>query len=187
MDAFDVAVRLVVIGQFSVVALVLAVRSPPRVSVPMALLFLCISAYLLKSSDTIRPFLGPTGPALFVMAMSIPYLVWVCAWALFDFEVPRPVWLIGLPLIGYALCGGRLMVEMENRFLQLSMHFLALVPLAHAVLMILRGNLDAHGVYGITRVAFAPDGKHLVVVGTRAPADLTAKVREVLDADSPGA
>ncbi len=38
-------------------------------------------------------------------------------------------------------------------------------------------DLDAHGVYGITRLTFAPDGKTIAVVGARPPADLTAAYR----------
>jgi carboxypeptidase Q len=34
-------------------------------------------------------------------------------------------------------------------------------------------DLEAHGIYGITRLTFSPDGKRLAVVGARPPADLT--------------
>ncbi len=38
-------------------------------------------------------------------------------------------------------------------------------------------DLDAQGVYGITRVTFSKDGKRLAVVGQRPPVDLTAAYR----------
>ncbi len=38
-------------------------------------------------------------------------------------------------------------------------------------------DLEAHGIYGITRLAFSPGGDRLVVVGNRAPADLEAAYR----------
>ncbi|MDH3627911.1 MAG: M20/M25/M40 family metallo-hydrolase [Acidobacteriota bacterium] len=39
-------------------------------------------------------------------------------------------------------------------------------------------DLDSHGVRGITRVAFSPDGDRLVVVGARTPEDLAAAYSE---------
>ncbi|MCP3961392.1 MAG: M20/M25/M40 family metallo-hydrolase [bacterium] len=33
-------------------------------------------------------------------------------------------------------------------------------------------DLDAHGIYGVTRLAFSPDGSRLAIVGQRPPADL---------------
>jgi len=39
-------------------------------------------------------------------------------------------------------------------------------------------DLDEQGIYGITRLAFSPDGTRLAVVGQRPPADLTAAYRE---------
>jgi hypothetical protein len=39
-------------------------------------------------------------------------------------------------------------------------------------------DLDAQGVYGITRVTFSGDGKRLAVVGARAPADLARAYRD---------
>ncbi|MEM7353335.1 MAG: M20/M25/M40 family metallo-hydrolase [Acidobacteriota bacterium] len=38
-------------------------------------------------------------------------------------------------------------------------------------------DLDSAGIYGITRLAFSPDGRQLAVVGNRVPADLTAAYR----------
>ncbi len=40
-------------------------------------------------------------------------------------------------------------------------------------------DLDAHGIYGISRLAFSPQGDRLVVVAERPPADLEAAYREV--------
>lgn len=39
-------------------------------------------------------------------------------------------------------------------------------------------DLDAQGIYGITRLAFSADGSRLAVVGTRPPPDLAAAYRE---------
>ena len=39
-------------------------------------------------------------------------------------------------------------------------------------------DLDRYGVYGITRVTFSGDGKHLALVGARPPADLAAAYRD---------
>ncbi len=39
-------------------------------------------------------------------------------------------------------------------------------------------DLDAQGIYGITRLAFSPDGNQLAIVGNRIPADLSARYRE---------
>ena len=39
-------------------------------------------------------------------------------------------------------------------------------------------DLDRHGIHGMSRVAFSPDGKKLVVVGARTPADLEVAYRE---------
>ena len=38
-------------------------------------------------------------------------------------------------------------------------------------------DLDSVGIYGITRLAFSPDGSRLALVGNRAPSDLTAAYR----------
>ena len=142
MEAFETGLRLVIIGQLSLSTLIIAFRSPLRISIPMGLLFCSVAAYLLKTSPPIMAQLGSFRDLFFLAAMSIPYLVWACAWALFDFERPHVFWMIALPTVTFGLCGTHIVNPSADLFLQMSIHLVALIPLAHALLSVLRGSLD---------------------------------------------
>ncbi len=131
-----------VIGQIVLISLVLMVRGPRAVTVPLVLLKASVAAYLIKSSPTLANALHFAEAPLIVMAMAAPYLVWVCANVLFDFEKP-PIWvMVALPSVTVVMCGYDILHANTPAVVRILSISASLAAILHAVYSVVRGSLD---------------------------------------------
>ena len=142
MDTLDTAVRLMVIGQIVMISAVLAVRGPRAVVVPLVLLQLSIGAYLIKTSAPLAAALAFADAPIFIGAMAAPYLVWVCANVLFEFDRP-PVWVMAaLPMATVAMCSFNIFAGSTPLPVYIASASLSLLVVLHAIYSVVRGSLD---------------------------------------------
>lgn len=142
MDTIDTALRLMVIGQIVLISMVLAARGPRSVSIPMVLLQASVAAYLVKSSPVLAANLAFAEIPLYVLAMSSPFLVWVCANVLFDFERP-PKWVMVLfPSVTLALCSFKIVDVDAPLIFQVLSIVASLIAILHAIYSVVSGSLD---------------------------------------------
>jgi AraC-like DNA-binding protein len=142
MDTIDTALRLMVIGQIVLISMVLAARGPRAVSIPMVLLQASVAAYLVKSSPVLAANLAIAEIPLYVLAMASPFLVWVCANVLFDFERP-PKWvMVVFPSVTLALCSFKIVDVDAPLIFQVLSIVASLIAILHAIYSVVSGSLD---------------------------------------------
>ncbi|MEM9209108.1 MAG: helix-turn-helix domain-containing protein [Pseudomonadota bacterium] len=142
METPDTAIRLMVIGQIIMTSVVLIGRGPRTVSVPLVLLQLSIAAYLIKSSIPLSAALSFADAPILIGAMAAPYLVWVCANVLFEFDRP-PVWLMAtLPTATVAMCTFKISIGASPIPIYVLSTGLSLFVVLHAMYSVARGSLD---------------------------------------------
>ncbi|MCH9694132.1 MAG: helix-turn-helix domain-containing protein [Gammaproteobacteria bacterium] len=142
METLDTAIRLMLIGQIVLISLVLTARGPRAVSVPLVLLQISVAAYLIKTSPPLfGALLFAEAPLLF-LAMASPFLVWVCANVLFEFERP-PVWIMVLfPLATIAMCSIEIGTGRVPVLIRTASIVFSLFVVLHAIYSVGRGSLD---------------------------------------------
>lgn len=141
MQTLDTALRLMLIGQLMLVAMVIIMRGHRSVWLPLVLFKVSVIAFLIKSSPPLAQAMAFAQIPLVFGAMASPYLVWWVANVLFDFEKP-PLWvMIVLPVSTVAMCGYEA-ISAAPLFLRVASMTTSLVVVLHALFMILRGNLD---------------------------------------------
>ena len=142
MESLDTAIRLMLIGQIVLISLVLAVRGPRAVSIPLVLLQISVAAYLVKSSDPLQTALSFAEAPLLFLAMASPYLVWACANILFEFERP-PVWVMVLfPVATIAMCSLEIGAGSAPLLIRMASIGASLFVVLHAIYSVVRGSLD---------------------------------------------
>lgn len=142
MDTMDAALRLMVIGQIVLISMVLIARGPRIVAIPMVLLQASVAAYLIKSSPALASRMVFAEIPLYFLAMASPFLVWVCANVLFDFEKP-PKWLmVAFPAVTAFMCSFKLFGSNAPVILEILSIVASLTVVLHALYSIVRGSLD---------------------------------------------
>ena len=142
MDTLDTTIRLMVIGQMVLTGLVLAARRQGAVTVVLVLLQISVVAYLVKSSPALAGAVPFAESPLIFLSMAAPYLVWACAYILFEFERP-PLWaLVILPGVTFTMCGIETIAGNAPLVLKALSIVASLTPVAHANVSIVRGSLD---------------------------------------------
>ncbi len=142
MDSFDTALRLMILGQLLLVSLAVAFREPKKVALPLGLLNLSVAAYLIKSSSQLSASLIPLEVPIYFLAMTAPYLVWACSYALFEFERPHWFWLVTLPFVTLSLCSVVTAYADSPAVLNVLSIVASLAAVTHAIYAIVRGNRD---------------------------------------------
>jgi len=131
-----------VIGQVVLISMVLAARGPRAVAIPMVLLQTSVAAYLIKSSPVLAANLAFAEIPLYLLAMSSPFLVWVCANVLFDFERP-PRWvMVVFPSVTLSLCSFRIIDVDAPLVFQVLSIVASLITILHAIYSVVSGSLD---------------------------------------------
>jgi len=131
-----------VIGQAILLALMLIARGLRVTTIPIVLLKVSVAAYLIKSSPVLAAAVSFAEFPLFVISMASPYIVWACAYVLFDFEKPSK-WLMGaFPIATIALCGFDFFSIDPPDLIKMASISASLIVVIHAVYSTLRGGLD---------------------------------------------
>lgn len=138
----DTPFRLIIIGQLLLIAIVVIVRGPRSISVPLALLKLSIAAFMIESSPVLSAAIGPVQLPLFFLTSASPYLIWMCAYALFNFEKP-PIWvMVMLPAVTFTFCGYHTLAIDAPDALKAMSIAVSIATVLHAVYSTFRGGID---------------------------------------------
>lgn len=138
----DTSLGLIVIGQLILISLVMSVRGPRKVAVPLVLLLSSVAAFLVKSSPTLLAAVGGFSLPVIVLNLVSPYFVWYTAYVLFDFERP-PTWaMIALPSTTVLMCGFSLFSAEPHIAISIASLLASLTAVFHAAVSTLRGSLD---------------------------------------------
>ena len=104
MDALDLALRYVVIGQLVLLALVLLLRHRHAVGVSGAVTLLTVIAYVLLSGDVIERTHGLLFHGAVLLAMAVPLALWWFSCQLFEMDsLLRYVWPAAVPALAVFL------------------------------------------------------------------------------------
>ena len=102
MTTLETAIRLMVIGQQLLIALIfLTGRGNLRARISGSLLLVGIASYLAASSSALESSLSPAMPVISLMSITIPYFLWLFAKDVFESPMP-PVW-VTAPFIAVGL------------------------------------------------------------------------------------
>lgn len=147
MPDLETAIRLIVIGQELLIALILILgRGRRDVRYASATLLLGVVAYLYMSSRVLGAFDSPFISLAALFAFAVPYSIWAFARALFEAPMPRrPVvvlflfiglasWLV---FLGRSLAGANALLVME-----ILRHVASLMVVIHALWFTFAGRLD---------------------------------------------
>lgn len=94
MDSLETAIRLLVIGQQVLLALVCLPGDGNRSArTYCALLLASVAAYLVASDPVLYRALSAVSPLIVLLSISVPYLLWAFARAVFDAPRP-PIWIV---------------------------------------------------------------------------------------------
>ena len=142
METLDTAIRLMLLGQIVLISLVLAARGPRSVSTPLVLLQISVAAFLVKSSEPLESAVPFAAAPLLILAMAAPYLVWVCANVLFEFDRP-PIWVMVLfPVATVTLCSLEIATGNVPVVINMASMGFSLFVVLHAIYSVVRGSLD---------------------------------------------
>ena len=142
METLDTAIRLMLIGQIVMISLVLAVRGPRNVSIPLVLLQISVAAYLVKSSAPLSAAMSFADVPLLFLAMASPYLVWACANILFEFERPKTWVMVLFPVATVAMCSLEVGTGSVPVLIRMASIGFSLFVVLHAIYSVVRGSLD---------------------------------------------
>lgn len=130
------------IGQMILFMVVLAVRGPARLSVPLVLLDISIIAFLIKTSPYLMQVMNFAYWPIWFLTTTCAYFVWLCAASLFEIERP-PKWaMIVFPL----LTTNCMLYPLITGTLDAIPHALAIgasiIVVLHALYSVYKGGLD---------------------------------------------
>ena len=95
MTSLETAIRLIVIGQELLIAMIfLTGRGNVRARISGALLLIAVAAYLATSSPELSDSLATVMPLVSVLSVALPYFLWLFARDVFDSPMPPP-WVTG--------------------------------------------------------------------------------------------
>jgi AraC-like DNA-binding protein len=147
VNSIETAIRLVVIGQEILIAAIFLFGTGGRViRVSGALLMLSVAGYLYNSDMAIRDAVPGLLPFAMLLALVVPYCLWVFSRSIFEYPWPDR-WLISVLVIAGAgvwvifLFGDTLgpeTVSVANMF----MHIISLVIVFHALWFLVTGRSD---------------------------------------------
>ncbi len=99
MDPVETALRLLIIGQQVLLALVCLVGSGNRgARLSCALLLASVSAYLVATDAVLFSSLSAAAPLIVLLSISVPYLLWSFAKCIFDAPAP-PTWVVAVVVL----------------------------------------------------------------------------------------
>ena len=147
MLTLETALRLIVIGQELLLALVFLFGNGTRATrISGSMLMLSVAAYLYASDPELRVSTGILLPVVALLAMSVPYCLWAFARAIFESPWPNK-WVISVALLVGASAWVTFVltdygVGERAVFANLVMHVMSLVIVLHALWITARGRLD---------------------------------------------
>ncbi len=147
MGSLESAIRLMVIGQELLIAAIFLVSGGSRVlRWSAALLMLSVVGYLVTSSPALRVPIAWLLPVTMLLAVSVPYCLWLFARAVFEAPWPHPV-VATVPLvIGLAAWVVNLFEGLSGTALQAIvgtvMRATALIIVVHALWLAMTGRPD---------------------------------------------
>ena len=94
LETLDTYLRLIIIGQLSVIGLVAWRGVPGRLGTATGLLVICIACYVLASSPLLQLKLIVLVPLLVAGGTAVPYALWWFASVVFEFRLPHRAWLL---------------------------------------------------------------------------------------------
>ena len=146
MLTIETAIRLIVIGQQLLVAAVLLAGSGGRAArTSGALLMLSVDSYLYTSDTLLSISIPLLQPITVLLALIVPYCLWLFARAIFEAPWPRPIVLAAFALIGIVVWVIHLAGIVNSRLDYAShivMHFAGLAAVAHALWLTAKGRPD---------------------------------------------
>jgi AraC-like DNA-binding protein len=147
MSSLETAIRLMVIGQMALFAVVfLSGKGTRSARVSGALLMLGVVGYLFTSDNTLRPGVPLLLPAMSMLALGVPYFIWLFARAIFEAPWPHRAIVIATVIVGLAVWVFQLDDPAQDRFPASTagtiMRVLALVIVVHALWLSLQGRPD---------------------------------------------
>lgn len=147
MPEIETAIRLIVIGQEILIAVVFLSGAGSRVArIGGALLVLSIVGYLFMSDTELRNSVPGLVPTMTLLALSVPYCLWFFARAIFEAPWPRQFVVYACALVGISVWAIYLGSDsLQSRFVSIAgitMRVLALLIVAHALLLSLKGRPD---------------------------------------------
>lgn len=142
LENLNTALRLMLFGQMILFMIVLTVRGPARLSIPINLLIISAIAFLIKTSPQLIEVMNFAYWPIWFLTTTAAYFVWMCADSLFDLERP-PRWaMILFPVLTTNCMLFPLITGAVNPF----MHGLALaasvIVVLHALYSVYKGSLD---------------------------------------------
>lgn len=142
MDSIETALRLMVIGQAVLMALVLGSRGPRAMTVPLVMLQISVATYLIKSSPVLSASVPFASVPILIVSVASPFLVWICAKILFEFERP-PLWaMIAFPSTVAACVTLQILGDGAAHPFEAFAILASLTVVLHAVYSIVCGSLD---------------------------------------------
>jgi AraC-like DNA-binding protein len=104
MQSLEAAIRLVIVGQVLLIALIFLSGTGNRVArVSGALFMIAVASYLCMSSQVLRTPLQGILPVIMFMTVALPYFLWTFARCIFDSPLPPSPWLVLFVTIGIAV------------------------------------------------------------------------------------
>lgn len=147
MPSLEVAIRLMIIGQQLLIAMVFLFGLGGRAArFSGAVLMLSFMGYVYMSDDGLGQSIAALVPLGTLLAIIVPYCLWLFARAIFEAPWPRPLFLYaclvtGLATWGVFLAGDSVSVNVANA-MSLVARIVSLLVVMHAVWMALRGRPD---------------------------------------------
>jgi AraC-like DNA-binding protein len=149
LQIFDIAIRLMVIGQELLIAAVFVFSANERARaarIAGALLMLSIVGYLVTSSVQLRDHLPLLMPFMTLLALAVPYCVWLFARAIFEAPWPNSVVIYAAALVGVSAWSihqsGMPPDTMLAKFAGGAMRIVGVVMVAHALWIAAKGRPD---------------------------------------------
>jgi AraC-like DNA-binding protein len=104
MQSLEAAIRLIIVGQVLLIALIfLAGKGSRSARISGALFMTAVAGYLCMSSPVLRAPLQGILPAIMFMTVALPYFLWTFARCIFDSPLPPKSWLVLFVAIGLAV------------------------------------------------------------------------------------
>ena len=147
MLAIETAIRLIVIGQEILIATVFLFGSGGRAGrFSGALLMLSVVGYLYSSDAALSGSLGLLEPVIALLALSVPFWLWLFARAVFEAAWPRKAVVLVCAVVVAVVWGVYLAGDsVDERFSTatfMAIRILSLLVVAHALWLTVRGRPD---------------------------------------------
>jgi len=147
MPTLETAIRLVVIGQELLIAAVFIFSAGERIArISGALLMLSIASHLFMSDAVLQDMAPVLTPVIMLLAMIVPFFLWLFARAIFEAPWPRPLVMYVCATLIVVTWGINVVQEFVNpnwvRSADVVLQILKLVVVAHVLWLTIRGRPD---------------------------------------------